>query len=758
GKANVQFQNVLKIDENHLPALIGLAEIAERRQNMKALLSLTQRIARLDPGNIDARARLGKFYMIGGDPAAALDQAEAALSRDPDHIGARALKAAILIKLGDRDQALALAQRVMIDDPGNPDAAAVVATAQANAGDYDGALAVIEEALAVDPTYAVLHIFRINILHNIDRPTEVLGAFESLVRGLPEVSAFRRAYAFELIRQDSLEDAEQQLRAIADLEPDSADAKLDVVRFLYETQGSEAAEQMLRDYILDDPENGALNLALVDFLRGEDRADAAFALLDRLEASKDQPLALRAKNKRAALLYADGSYQDARQILDAIVAADTSNVDAYIRRAALHIDQAAYDEAVGDLRAALGYNPDAFKASILMAAAFEQQGETAFAEAELVRAYEASGKEPVVASAFAKFLVRSKKLERAEQILVGALAAHPRNLETLSLLGRVRLDQQDWHGAQEVAKILQALNAGNAAPVAETLRLSALAGMDDYDGLIAALTARPEFAPLESRPLAALTDAYIEAGRATEAINTLKNVLSSDPDNYDARLLLARAHMATNAEAAAEAALINATDVDASRIEAFGALYNHYMVKGRQKDAAEIVKKGLSANPQSDAMGVLGADYLLSVGNREAAFTRYEALWARMPNDPIVANNFASLAGELRTDPETAQRAFEAAKILTDIDNPYFQDTLGWAHYRIGEYATAGGILEKASAGAPENGEILYHLGAAKVAAGDLASGAATLKTALEKGGQEFRFAGQAQELLEEIEAGGNEL
>ena len=91
GKANVQFQNALKIDEEHIPSLIGMAQIVEERQDFQNMFGLLQRIIRLDPNQLEAQVKLGKLYLIGSDETEALEYAEKALALDPEDIGALTL-------------------------------------------------------------------------------------------------------------------------------------------------------------------------------------------------------------------------------------------------------------------------------------------------------------------------------------------------------------------------------------------------------------------------------------------------------------------------------------------------------------------------------------------------------------------------------------------------------------------------------------------------------------------------------------------
>jgi tetratricopeptide (TPR) repeat protein len=63
---------------------------------------------------------------------------------------------------------------------------------------------------------------------------------------------------------------------------------------------------------------------------------------------------------------------------------------------------------------------------------------------------------------------------------------------------------------------------------------------------------------------------------------------------------------------------------------------------------------------------------------------------------------------------------------------PQFKDTLGWIHYRRGEYKTALPLLEEAATELPSVGEVFYHLGMNYLAMGEPAKATEKLKKALE--------------------------
>jgi Flp pilus assembly protein TadD len=87
-----------------------------------------------------------------------------------------------------------------------------------------------------------------------------------------------------------------------------------------------------------------------------------------------------------------------------------------------------------------------------------------------------------------------------------------------------------------------------------------------------------------------------------------------------------------------------------------------------------------------------------------------------------------------------------AAK-LEPVQQPAMRDTLGWVHYRTGDYAKAVEVLEGVVNAAPKVPVFQYHLGMAYAKTGDKAKAKAALSRALELG--DFAEAEQARKALE---------
>lgn len=744
GRANVELQNALKIDEDHVPALLGIVEIAERRQDFRNMFGALQKVVRLDPRQVDAQVKLGKLYLVGGDEKAALEAAEAALALQPENAEAIALRAAVQLKLDDMAGAVKLARQALEINPTTPEAVAVVATERARAGDNAGALAEVEAALRVNNDIPVLQLLRMQLLHNLGRTDDLKAAHREIIELYPNDSSYRRLYVRTLAEQGDYAAAREQLIEISRLNPGEIDPMLDVVRIDYRLKGADAAAATFRQFVDASPDNVDLKFSYATFLRTlQDNAGAEAIYKAFASARGNESTALRARNEIASLRLVEGKVDEAKAIVDEILKADRNNTEALLKRAGIKIEEKDYDGAVLDLRGVLNEKPDSVAAKILMASAFERKGDIDFAKSQYAQAIADSKHDPNASHLFARLLMRTNELARAERTLLDSLAAHPGNVENLKLLSAVRLMRQDWRGAEEAVRQIEVGAEGD--PVIGQILGAAYTGLGDYAGVIETLGAQNRRAPLAEGPLAALTNAYIRDGRAAEAEAMLKGMVETDGRNYRAIMLLAHVYETQQKPTEMEQALRKAVAVDPSRADAPDALYRYLARSSRREEGAAMLDGVISAAPDNIGARILKADYLLTVGKLEDAMTMYADILQRRPGDLLASNNYASLLSDLRDDPASRAKAAEVAKVLEGHENPYFLDTLGWAQYRNGDVEAGLANLEKAAAGSTGFGDAHYHLGAVYLAKGEAVKGREHLEKAVAAGG----LAGQrARELL----------
>ncbi len=750
GKANVQFRNALKIDETHVPALEGMVVVAERKNNARSMFGLLQRIVRLDPTNVPAKTKIAKMYLLAGDSTEALSIIDEALELAPEDAEAIAAKSAILYKLEDVAQAIELARKALSINPALQEAVTVIAADLVKQGDIDGALKEIDTALAVDKSSTVLHLLRIELLSKEGRDKDVDSAHRALIEEYPDQAGYRQAYAQRLVNWGRLDEARDQLVTLTTLQPNRTSGYVDVVRVDYQLGGEERADATFQEFIKTRTDDVDLRFAYAAFLRQVGRVDESKPIYRALASLKDdEPTVLKAKNEIAALALIDEDRETAEKLINEILELDNRNSEALIKKSTLRILDGDTDGAIGDLRLVLADAPEIERAKLLIAAAYEKKGEIEAAEAQYAEALSDTDSKASVAKAFSQFLLRHNKVDRAERVLTQAVAVNNQDQENLKLLAAIRLQKQDWRGAEEVAELLKSAESEDAA--ATRILGVAYAGLEDFTGAIDVLGAENEKTPLSSRPLSTLITAYMESGRAEEAETLLRANIDRGGDTYDARVLLARVLLAGNRNPEAKEALRDAIDATPGRFEAYEILYRVYRLEGRQSDASTLLDQAISNAPENDGLRVLKADLLLTNGQSDEALALYEDVLTRRPNDIIVSNNYAALLTDKTEDPEALARAAQVAKVLANSSNPSFLDTYGWATFRAGQEAVGIAALEKAVAGAPDLIEAHFHLGVALHQTGSKDRARAHLTRVVDADGEGATPRAQrAKELLDE--------
>ncbi|MGB5473388.1 MAG: tetratricopeptide repeat protein, partial [Gammaproteobacteria bacterium] len=80
-KAGIEFKNVLQIDPKTAAPYYYLGRMAEQEQDWRKAFGNYSKAVELDPEYLEARVRLGRFYLLAGEAEKAQEQADAVLSR-----------------------------------------------------------------------------------------------------------------------------------------------------------------------------------------------------------------------------------------------------------------------------------------------------------------------------------------------------------------------------------------------------------------------------------------------------------------------------------------------------------------------------------------------------------------------------------------------------------------------------------------------------------------------------------------------------
>ena len=252
-RAILEFRNALRLDENLAAARLDLARIQRDRGETERAYGHFRLLADQksdDPAIQREYAELAVRLADFETARAAADRAHALAPADPAIQGLKAsldYRAAMGAASGAeaREAALALARAAVAAAPDAVPAQMVLIAERMRAADPAGALALADAALAAAPQDEGLHLARLAALEALG-DGDGIGAQLAAMAGLfPDNDGVREALVRWHLSRGDLAAAEAELRAMAARDPAAVEPALTVARFLYETQGPEAARAEL---------------------------------------------------------------------------------------------------------------------------------------------------------------------------------------------------------------------------------------------------------------------------------------------------------------------------------------------------------------------------------------------------------------------------------------------------------------------------------------------------------------------------------
>ena len=182
--AKIEALNAAQIEPKNAEVRFLLAEIEEKDQEYRAAIGHLQVAIDTDPSHIEARIKLGNYYILAKVAEEAAAQADAARAIAPDNAEVRLLHARVLYLQDDKDTAMAEVDAALEIDPLLRDAIMFKAGIEASDGNVDGALMLIDDGIRrVDPKDALtLRQFRVILLRSAERMSEVEADLEALIR------------------------------------------------------------------------------------------------------------------------------------------------------------------------------------------------------------------------------------------------------------------------------------------------------------------------------------------------------------------------------------------------------------------------------------------------------------------------------------------------------------------------------------------------------------------------------------------------
>ena len=730
-KARLEARNALQVKPKNASASFLMATLLERENDVKGTLNYLQLAIDADPSHVEARTRLGTYFVLGRRQKDAREQADAVLRLAPDKADSHFLNARVLLLEDQPEASSAEAEKALALDPASGQIVGYVALMYARAGDLERAMAVIDQGIKATDTAQVefMRNARISILTETGNADRALAELERMAKDYPGQSMYRMALAETYAGKGRIDDATRLVRELIASDPDRAQWRVTLAELLASAGRVGDAEAELNTAVKSLPQSTLLKLALARFYESAKRRDEALKLYgDLATTAPDLADKLTARNRIAALNVGVND-AESRRIADEILKDVPDNVDALMMRAAYRIQDGKFQDAVADLRAVLARQPQSTETLLMLARTHVFSDEGNLAKDNYRKLLEIEPGNADALRELGALLGGSGQTKEAETLLRAALRGNPKDTTASQSLVAALLQQKDFDAAATEAARMA--SAGDQSGIAEYQEGLALAAQRKNDEAIAAFRASLAKNPGAIPPLNALITLYAGLGRVGEAETYLKTRIRTNPKDERGRLLLGQLYASSNRNTEAE------------------ALYRRMLAENPQVPWAYIGLAGLHAENSDDWLDAIVAGHAANPGSPELslalggayekrakyalAIQTYEKSLATRDND-FVASNLAALLLDVRTDAASHARALKLAQRFANDAHPLSKAVLGWAQYRNGDYPAAERTLQRAVAANPNIAQVHYFLGMTYLKSNNKAGARQELSTAIELG------------------------
>ena len=477
-----------------------------------------------------------------------------------------------------------------------------------------------------------------------------------------------------------------------------------------------------------------------------------------------QPSNIPARIDLGNLLLAGRQTDKALDQANAVLKLDPNNAEAYALQAGVSASKGDRATAVEQIQKALSLKPDSAPFHTTLGLLQASDPTTASAgEGQLRKAVSLDSKDATAAIALASMLERKGDLAGAQQQLVAAEAAAPKNIIVRSALADVYLRQNNTAQAEQTLKQatedLNDTDAGASLLANYYVRTNqAQRAESDYADLV---SKHPKSVPLKlayarililnhniakakevaadlartdsSMPEVAVLNGMLmlNDGKANDAFTLLQKSAKSNPDSFPVKFWLGRAAMAKGDMNTAQQAFSDAVRMNPKNMEAQAALATVAMQNHDNSTLADVAKNAIAANPTASTPYVWQ-------GIAEANQKLYDKAEADF-NQALKLNSHdweATLQlGQLRL---IQHRVPEAQKLLEQslAENPNDARALGLVISTMTtQKQPVKAILARVQQQiekAPNNGEMYDLLANLQLASGDAAGGLASAQKAMQ--------------------------
>lgn len=752
-KAQLEFKNALQIDQKFAPGyfMLGMSALKEGRFQ-QAYGSLSKAVE-LDPAASEPRIELGKVLLAGRAVERAMEQVEAVLKLDPQSKDGLLLKAAVLVTADKQSEAISLLTELLQRVPDSGELFLLLTSAYQKSKQVEMAEKTALEGIKAVPGNINLHKILAGVYAQSGRLDEAIASIKKVIELDP--ANFTPKFTLASLYWDKGDQQlatdllSQQLSAV----PNDEDLWANIAKFYLSKKQVDQATESLQQGIKAIPATFTLRFLLSEVYVQTGKSAQAFALLNEclaLDKDPSAPNILQTKNLLAQLHLQRVEYDEAKKLIDEILAESAANIDAHFAKGLLLLAQNDGSGAVAEFRTVIQEKPQVLPAYLRLAEAHISSKEFEMAVDTLQKALKVQPGVREVMKALARVYMLDQDFGKAEQQLQEMVALDRKDIVALADLGDFYLGRGQDDKAIEIYTQIKTTAIDNPLSY---LKLSQVAlRKNDLPGALKILLQGYKLQSGSPYLLNSLVFVYLRQNDFASAINICQKRLQEKADDYVIMNLLAKVYAAKKDFSKAEELLLQVIAKEPLWSTAHDTLAKLYLTQGKIVEAIQKFEGMLAANPNEiSTQMILGLLYEKN-NQYEEAKAIYRKVIVDKPTLWAAANNLAFILSDQNKSAADLQEALGLAEKVKvqNPDSPEVLDTLGWVYYRMAKFGEAKAYLESALQKSPQNPTLNYHLGALLLATDNPQEAKEKLTAALATD-DDFADRQQAEKLLEKL-------
>lgn len=727
-EATLEFRNAIQIDDKLPAAHWGLARAFEGLERFPEMLDELRKTITLDKDNLDARLKLGNYYLAGSrnraDIIAEAERlAKEVLDKDPKNIEGHILMGSVFFSQQQKDKAFEELNKAVQLDPNRVESYLSLAKFHIVAREPEKAEALFKRAISINANSSLAHSEYGKFLTQQNRQPEAEAELRKAVEVGPNDRNARFVLASYYYVNRQLDKAEEAYKALAGLQPDKPEGQAVLADFYSAVGRNDDAIRIYQDVLSKSPDylQGRYRLAEIMLTKGD--MQGATAQLD--EAFKKDQHDRQALLLRARMKAQRGQPDDLKSSIEDLK--DVLRQEPNSRMGLYFMAQANYNLGLIDQARVFASDleknyPDYLPAKLMQLQLTLGGGKASDYTAAI----------PLATDLLSRVEKTAPDRENSPQVL-GEVRE-----KALLARGTAQLQLRNLPAARQDYELAKSL-APKDPVVYNSLALIALAENKPQDA-VSSFEAALNADATNFDALNGLLTLYARNKEFDKAQARIDQALSSYPNMASLHYLKAQVFGYQQNSQMMEAEFNKALELDPNYLPAYSALAALYIQSNQQDRAIAQYQKIINLRPENSTPYVLIGMLEDQRKNYDVAADNYRKALEKDPNSVIAANNLAWLyASTGKGNLDEAVRLAQGA-VQRNPNVSGFVDTLGWVYYKKNLHTAAVEQLRKAvslneaearATNGPPSAAYHYHLGMALKGKGDMEESRRELQTAI---------------------------